>query len=141
MEKKNLKQEDVKRELYANAGCNLVVIPVTLIVVGVLAAIGLIMFQYYFFGLEAAFIEPFQDRNYLYMLIGVIIAILLVLTTTWRNFRGLYQAFRRYRLMQHEQTRIQRLVERQADDTTDNHDLLLYAQDDNSAQHQTKLKN
>jgi hypothetical protein len=129
MEKKNSQQHINTSDLVKSAGCNFILVLITLIIAVMLAFFGLITFRLYFWGLESAWIQPLQDPIYLIAFGTVVLAIFFVLSTTWRNVAGLYTKFRRYRTMQQEKARIDRLIK--SDEAQDNQNaaLLQYAED------------
>jgi hypothetical protein len=109
MEKKHTTQSAI-RNLLTHAGCSLVFLPLALMIGAMLVALGLLFFQWYFYGEPMAYVTPLQDPMYLVGLGIVLISLIFVLRAAWGNFRSLFMAFNRYRHLRQEKARVNRLM-------------------------------
>jgi hypothetical protein len=125
MEKKNTKQSDISRDFIRSVGCNLFLLPASLIVLSILVISGFMFFRIYVFG---DFGEPFQDQSQLIALAIFAIAFLLLFRATWRNAVLFYSIATRYRTMRQEKSRIEHLIKSDVAQDNQNATLLQYTE-------------
>jgi hypothetical protein len=132
MTKKNVGKSSVTRDLITRLGCNLLIFPATLALVGLMVSAIYLLVRIYFFGFIT--VGPMRDPG---LLIGIgifTLGLLALLRVVWANATRLYATFNRYRTMRQEQARIERLMT--TDKQPTDNDLSVWLEDES----QEKMK-
>jgi hypothetical protein len=128
MEKKNSQQRDITTELIANIGCNIVLLPTTIVSIG-LCVIGVITSIRWYVNRSS----PIDIPNYITFIVVLVLLVLGLVAYLWAGWKNIlmsYSIIRRYRSMRQEKARIDRLIK--SDEAQDNRDiaLLTYVEDE-----------